>query len=229
MGQFILQGKLKITATMTLLTGLHIGGTDEFAPIGALDNTIIRDPLSKQPIIPGSSVKGKLRSLLRRNTGKLKLDEEDERIRRMFGYAGDKEAYPARLQFYDLRMTEESVNELKNLDTDTYLGEIKSENAIDSLTGAANPRQMERVPAGARFAFELVYDVADWDEALDDMELLADGLNLLQWDYLGGSGTRGYGRVSFSEFDIKSYTGLMEKADSDIMEMIKESLQKVIR
>lgn len=128
-------------------------------------------------------------------------------------------------------MTEESVNELKNLDTDTYLGEIKSENTIDSVTGAANPRQMERVPAGARFAFELVYDVADWDEALDDMELLADGLNLLQWDYLGGSGTRGYGRVSFSEseFDIKSYTGLMEKADSDIIEMIKESLQKVIR
>lgn len=226
MGQEKLQGKLKITAKLRLETGLHIGGSNEFAPIGAVDQSIIRDPYTKEPIIPGSSLKGKIRSLLRRNQGVFSLEEEKTVLKRLFGTAEKQSATPARLQFFDVHMALDSVTAMEQMDMDTYLGEIKFENSINPLTGEANPRQIERVPAGAVFDFQLVYNISDSKEAQEDLQVLADGLHLLTWDYLGGSGSRGYGRVSFSNWQVEGFSGLaavdMQPAANDALQILKE-------
>ena len=209
MAQEKLCGKLKMTAKLRLETGLHIGGSDEFAPIGAVDSAVIRDPYTKEPIIPGSSMKGKIRSLLRRNQGGLNLETESPVVKRLFGTADKREAIPARLQFVDSRM-------------DTYLGEIKFENTINPLTGEANPRQIERVPAGTIFDFQLIYNISDIEQVTEDLQTLADGIRLLTWDYLGGHGSRGYGRVTFSQWDVQGFSGL---ADTDIQPFVAAALQ----
>lgn len=207
-GQRQLQGKLFITANLKLITGMHIGANSDFAPIGAVDSPFIRDCLTHEPIIPGSSLKGKLRALLAKSRCKNlilnNIDDDDDVISRLFGSAGKKGACFSRLQFFDLFLTSESVELFKNLDTDTYIGEIKWENTIARLTGSANPRQIERVPAGAEFAFKLVYNIEDEDQIDEDMKILAQGFQLLQMDYLGGHGSRGYGRVKFSKFKVKA-------------------------
>lgn len=136
MGQEILLGKLKITAQLIVDTGMHIGGSSDFAPIGAVDSSFIRDPYTKQPIIPGSSLKGKIRSLLRRNAGTNRREEEPETLKRLFGTA-DEDRYASRLQFYDVKMDPESVKELNQLDMDTYLGEVKFENTIKFYYGGS--------------------------------------------------------------------------------------------
>lgn len=222
MGQEKLQGKLKITAKLRLETGLHIGGSDEFAPIGAVDQSVIRDPYTKEPIIPGSSLKGKIRSLLRRNQGVFSLEEENAVLKRLFGTAEKKSATPTRLQFFDIHLTPNSVETMEQLDMDTYLGEIKFENSINPLTGEANPRQIERVPAGAVFDFRLVYNISDSTETKEDLQTLVDGLRLLTWDYLGGSGSRGYGRVSFSGWQVEGFSGL---AAADMQPVVDTALQ----
>ena len=180
----------------------------DFAPIGAVDSPFIRDCLTHQPIIPGSSLKGKIRTLLAKSRCKNlilnNIDDDDEVISRLFGSAGKKGACFARLQFFDLFLTSKSVEVFKNLDTDTYIGEIKWENTIARLTGSANPRQIERVPAGAEFEFKLVYNIEDEEQIDEDMKILAQGFQLLQMDYLGGHGSRGYGRVKFSDFKVKA-------------------------
>lgn len=226
MGQEKLQGKLKITAKLRLETGLHIGGSNEFAPIGAVDQSVIRDPYTKEPIIPGSSLKGKIRSLLRRNQGVFSLDEENPVLKRLFGTAEKQGATPARLQFFDIHLTPDSVSAMEQMDMDTYLGEIKFENSINPLTGEANPRQIERVPAGAVFDFQLVYNISDHKETKEDMQTLADGLHLLTWDYLGGNGSRGYGRVSFSNWQVEGFSGFaavdMQPATDEALQVLKE-------
>ena len=92
------------------------------------------------------------------------------------------------------------------MDLDTYIGEVKFENTINRITAVANPRQIERVPAGAEFAFSVTYNVEGMEEVAADMQLLADGLKLLQMDYLGGHGSRGYGRVSFRDFELSFFS-----------------------
>ena len=173
MAQEKLCGKLKMTAKLRLETGLHIGGSDEFAPIGAVDSAVIRDPYTKEPIIPGSSMKGKIRSLLRRNQGGLNLETESPVVKRLFGTADKREAIPARLQFVDSRMAEDSVKAMEQMDMDTYLGEIKFENTINPLTGEANPRQIERVPAGTIFDFQLIYNISDIEQVTEDLQAAA--------------------------------------------------------
>lgn len=231
MKQGSLKGKLLITANLTLDTGLHIGGNNDFSPIGAVDSTFVRDTLTKRPIIPGSSLKGKIRSLLRRNEGKTRIEEESLVMHRLFGFMGsEKEGITsARLQFFDVKMTEDSVRELKSLDTDTYLGEIKFENSIDSITGQATPRQIERVPAGAVFDFKLVYNVYNIEnqEIKDDINKLADGVKLLEWDYLGSSGSRGYGRVKFMNWNVELFGGDQLEDGENLTEKVKAILEEV--
>ena len=210
MAQVQLQGKLLIEAILTVKTGLHIGDSDDFAPIGAVDSPFIRDPLTKAPIIPGSTLKGKMRTLLAKvRDGVMQLPDpsKDEKVvARLFGVAstgGGKETKPARLQFSDAFVNNESVQKFKNLDTDTYLGEIKSENTINRGTGVAMPRQIERVPAGMAFDFHLFYNIEDESELTEDLDVLIRGFRLLQLDYIGGHGSRGYGRIAFSQFRVK--------------------------
>lgn len=201
-----LRGKLLITGTIKLETGMHIGASNDFAPIGSVDTPFIRDLVSQEPIIPGSSIKGKLRTLLAKSycdTYIMKdIKEDKEQIKRLFGSVNPVQ--PARLQFYDLFITEETRRLFANIDTDTYMGEIKFENVINRLDGSANPRQIERVPAGTAFTFKVAYSIENEDEVTEDIEILRDGLALLGIDYLGGHGSRGYGRVNISIDDIQA-------------------------
>lgn len=207
MAQNTLKGKIYINAVLRLETGLHIGASSDFAPIGAVDSQFIRDPYTKQPIIPGSSLKGKLRTLLAKSLEKgpvIKgINEDDIKIKRLFGSAnaGDLEkGIASRLQFFDIKMTADSIERMEKMNLDTYLGEIKFENTIGRLTAQANPRQIERVPAGAEFTFQLIYNIENPDEFDEDMNNIAFALKILQIDYLGGHGSRGYGRVSLHNF-----------------------------
>lgn len=200
-----LRGKLLITGTIKLETGMHIGASNDFAPIGAVDAPFIRDVVSQEPIIPGSSIKGKLRTLLAKShcdTYIMKeISKDKEEIKRLFGSVDPVQ--PARLQFYDLFITDESRQLFANIDTDTYMGEIKFENVIDRVDGSAKPRQIERVPAGTTFDFKVAYNIESEAEVIEDIQILQGGLALLGIDYLGGHGSRGYGRVSISIDDVK--------------------------
>ena len=182
-------GKIKITGRLTVRTGLHIGGNEAFSAIGAIDSPVVKDPFTGNPIIPGSSLKGKIRTLLARSLakdiGNMPLcSEDDPVIQRMFGSTADK-PQAARFQFVDLFLSKENKTDLVGLT------EAKAENFIDRKTSVANPRQIERVVAGTVFDFVLVYDAVNQDEAVEDFRMLSKGLKLLQLDYLGGHGTRG--------------------------------------
>ena len=202
--------KIEITGKITLLSGMHIGTSGDFSPIGAVDSVVVRDPMTQQPIIPGSSIKGKMRSLLAATqTDSLwmpKIDQEPAMLKRLFG-TGGKEICRSRLQFFDLFLDSKSVERLKQADTDLYLTEIKFENTINRITSVANPRHLERVPAGAEFVFRLVYIVEDTDEFAADIEMLGKGIRLLQIDYLGMGGSRGNGRIRFSDLDLEAKLG----------------------
>ncbi len=201
-----LLGKLIIRATLQVETGLHIGGSTDYAPIGAVDNIFVRDSVTKQPIIPGSSVKGKMRTLLAkvRNPNGIGVapDKDEPVVLRLFGSSEKGHILLSRLQFSDSFVKKESLQKFASIDTDTYLGEVKFENTISRGTGTATPRQIERVPRGMQFDFRLTYNVENEAELAEDMEVLADGFRLLKLDYLGGHGSRGYGRVSFRDFCV---------------------------
>lgn len=210
--------KLVIKAELTLVTGMHIGASNDFAPIGAVDSVVVRDPMTKLPIIPGSSLKGKLRTLLVKsdhNNGPVleKIEKDSQEIKRLFG-ASAPEVISSRLQFYDLKLSNEAVIENKNLDL--HLTEIKFENTINRLNGVANPRQIERVPAGAMFNLVLVYNLESEEEVEDDFATIAKAFKILQLDYIGGSGTRGYGKVALSHFSVekKNFAATTIQTDS---------------
>ena len=210
--QMALQGKISNTGKLKIITGMHIGGSSDFAPIGAVDSPFIRDPFTHAPIIPGSSIKGKLRTLLAKMHCKDYLlntvDKDDEVIARLFGASGNSFACPARLQFFDLFVTQETIDNFNAIETDTYVGEVKFENTISRTTGVANPRQIERVPAGAVFNFKLVYNVERVEEVEQDLQTLKEAFELLENDYLGGHGSRGYGRVKLQEIELQPVAGL---------------------
>ena len=230
MEQKQLLGKILIQAELTVETGLHIGGSNDYAPIGAVDSVFVRDPFTRQPIIPGSSVKGKMRTLLakaRNGARMVQSPAEDEKVvRRLFGATGEKQVLLSRLQFSDLFINRKAVRKFEKLDTDTYMGEVKFENTIERGTGTAMPRQIERVPRGTTFDFLLIYNIENEEELNEDMEVLAQGFRLLQLDYLGGHGSRGYGRVSFSDFFIERID--IETGDREPLDDLADIMDKAV-
>lgn len=192
-------GKLIIRCELEVLTGMHIGGTDIFSAIGAVDSPVIRDSHSGLPIVPGSSLKGKLRALLAQSLNERTVfdhNSDDERILRLFG--SSKPIRASRLQFSDCFM--KNADKLKNVG----VTEIKSENTISRADSTANPRQIERVIPGALFDVVITYNYTDADEADEDLRLLAKAMKLLEVDYLGGHGSRGSGRVKLRNFSVES-------------------------
>jgi len=199
-------GKKRITGEIKLISGLHIGDSKESADIGGLDSPVVRRKDNNQPYIPGSSLKGKMRCLLEQMEGASDVGKGSEMINRLFGITeikknGETTRKPelCRAIFRDCYMTQESIDMLNqsNVDTDMPFTEIKFENTIDRVKGAAKQgglRNIERVPAGAVFNFELVLNVYDGDND-EYIKLLNRGILLLNADYIGGSGTRGYGNV----------------------------------
>lgn len=200
-------GKLLISCDLVVRTGMHIGGSDVFSAIGAVDKPVVRDPLSGEPIVPGSSLKGKLRTLLARSLcqdieNMPRFDGDDPRILRLFGSA--QPVHASRLQFADCFVSNRGQMGA------IPLTEVKSENAIDRATSVANPRQIERVVPGVCFAVRIMYDIQDESQVEEDLELLARAMRLLQLDYLGGHGSRGSGRVSLRRFALEQYGSALE-------------------
>jgi len=197
--------KIEITGTMEVITGLHIGGYSAFSAIGAVDSPVIRDVWTNLPLVPGSSLKGKLRTLLARryNTVLAKGPDEDaECIRRLFGSANPARA--GKLLFTDMVMSNGEEMRERGLTGKT---EIKAENSIGRLTARANPRQIERVISGACFPLSLLYECTEEGCLEEDFQLIAEGLKLLEYDYLGGHGSRGYGRVRFCGLQAAAVAG----------------------
>jgi len=221
--------KIRITGKLQLLTGMHIGSSNDFAPIGAVDSVIVRNPLDNTPIIPGSSIKGKIRTLLARTENDSHIlniiSKDKDYIKRLFG-SSEPDIVHARLQFFDLFMNKENKELLEKKNTDLYLTEIKFENTINRLTAVANPRQIERVPAGTIFDFNLIYNVEDNSQVEDDFNNLSKAFKLLQMDYIGGSGTRGYGKIAFTELNTK-FMNLTDKKISVSKETLDNILSEV--
>ena len=226
MASIQLQGKIFLTGDIKAVTGLHIGGDSDNLDIGGIDNPVIRNPLNREPYIPGSSLRGKIRGLLDRHFNKPLNKSVGQGVRlhecktptdynqcpicQVFGVAptGDMrgKTMPTRLIARDIALTEKALQALKDADTEGELTEGKWEVAIDRITSAATPRQSERVPAGATFGpFQLVYgiytrntvDSSQIQQELEWFDIVLAGMELLQDDYLGGSGTRGYGKIAF--------------------------------
>ncbi len=213
----------KITGQIELLTGLHIGSGNTEIHIGGTDNPVIKNPITQQPYIPGSSVKGKMRSLLEWQLGVVEttaghplrfkdLDDIDPEIKpaakdllKLFGGAPDgateataNEIGPSRLSFWDCELDSSWAEEMD--DKNLLLTEVKMENTIDRIKGTAeHPRNTERVPATARFNFNLTLRVHDNEDLLGT---LLSGLKLLELTGLGGSGSRGYGKIAFNQLKI---------------------------
>ncbi len=194
--------KIRINTTIELLTGLHIGGSSENVEIGGIDNSVIKIATKdSQPYIPGSSLKGKMRCLLEQVAGAAKVGGNDA-INNMFGF--QKSNQPSKIIVRDAYLTEESEKQLRACDNlDMPYTEGKWENVIDRVKGTAeHPRQSERVPAGAKFAVEFIINVWDNDNEQQLMDMLRKGIRLIENDYLGGSGSRGYGQVKFDDLQI---------------------------
>jgi CRISPR-associated protein Csm3 len=203
--------KIKIQGTIEVKTGLHIGGDDSFSAIGAIDSPVVRDPLTRDPVIPGSTLKGKMRSLLAREMGTVPVEgvkgfENDcIEIKRLFGSSQKgSDAAGTGLQMSRLQFSDCFIQNKADL---PQIFENKFENTIDRLTSIANPRQIERVIRGAKFGFEIIYNVEKPDEVAEDFANIATAMSLLENDYLGGGGTRGNGRVCFTDVTAVVVTG----------------------
>jgi CRISPR-associated protein Csm3 len=209
---------IRIRSVLLAKTGLRIGMSRDQMAIGDLDNPVIRNPLTDEPYIPGSSLKGKLRYLLEWSLGGdyiLKAKDKHvyaspdpkDPVARIFGLAPEndeaslkvaRERGPTRLLVRDAYLLEDSKRELERTAARGGLyTEIKQEVFIPRLGGNANPRTTERVPAGARFGVEMAYRVLDDLDETYFKKYLLKALELLEVDGLGGHISRGYGQVYF--------------------------------
>jgi len=226
----------KLTGQIELLSGLHIGSGNTEMHIGGTDNPVIKNPITHEPYIPGSSIKGKMRSLLEWHLGVIDITQgqplsfrhlnnlrgtaketKAKDLIRLFGGAPDSnndqalvtEIGPSRLSFWDCALDSKWVAEMN--DKNLMLTETKMENMIDRIRGVAeHPRNTERVPATAKFNFNLTIRVHDDEDLLDTV---LQGMKLLELTGLGGSGSRGYGKIKFLEpkLDGQSIQDRLEK------------------
>lgn len=208
--------KIRIRTDINILTGLHIGGSSDNVEIGGIDNPVIKlqyNERNGQPYIPGSSLRGKIRCLLEQAEGATNVGDSDK-VNKLFGFPNkdkekekkeNQEVRSSKLIVRDAYLTDESVRELKNCENlDLPYTEVKFENSIDRIKGTAdNPRQTERVPAGAIFSAVFIINVWDTDNEKELLQILAKGIQLLEQDYLGGNGSRGYGQIQFMNFSIE--------------------------
>lgn len=203
---------LTLAGHIELLSGLHIGGGDDTMKIGGIDNQVIKDINTNKPYIPGSSLKGKMRSLLEWNFGLVGISNGDPfspkflndpvfndekkkenaiNVIKIFGASGEDAS--------NFGITRISVGDGSLVEEGLKMSEAKYENVIDRKSGTAqHPRQTERVPAGVKFNYNIKLKVLDGDDEISLKQIIEKGLELVENDYLGGNGSRGYGRVIFS-------------------------------
>ncbi len=314
--QIKLLGFVKIAGQIEALSGLHIGGTADSIDKGGIDSPVIKNPVTNEPYIPGSSLRGRMRALLEAKNGnflsamtekiymeiygtkdyqfealfdekefddflsqfpddearelirqyaenkggkiflyanklrkpkgfndkifeqiqkKLENNENSERayrlamespVCRLFGNSASDPGLPSVLIVRDALMSEKSKKDF--MWEGLPITEAKIEIAVDRITAHAMPRTIERVPAGARFDFEMVYKVQTYengdflDNALGkpdtkcdeklrkDLENIFCALEIIQnHSGLGGNTSRGHGQVKFEikKFQAKRVTG----------------------
>ena len=195
-----LVAKIKINGFIVAQTGLHIGGSKTALDIGGIDLNVIKT-VEGVPFVPGSSLKGKLRTMLAREAGSMKVSEDRGAILEIFG-GGERNAPQAgrlivRDAFLDSTHFKKTFDEME---LELPWTESKWENTINRKTGTAeHPRQLERVPAGTRFAFEIIYNNMNDNRADQHLNEIRKAMRLLQDDYLGGQGSRGYGEITFEK------------------------------
>ncbi|MGR3220094.1 MAG: type III-A CRISPR-associated RAMP protein Csm3 [Candidatus Anammoxibacter sp.] len=212
-------GYKKIEGIIEVVTGLHVGGSTTIIEIGGRDNPIIKHPITNEPYIPGSSIKGKMRSLLEWKLGKLQTNSKEKGfgdvhqckkpdcpICTIFGASADESTLgPTRIIVRDAVLDNDYKESLKKKNpswTPIDLSEDKYENTINRITARANPRNFERVVSGAQFSFKISYRVfeKDGNTGLNDEDMFCnviDALRLVENDTLGGAGSRGCGQVKF--------------------------------
>ncbi len=231
----------KLEGEIKLLSGLHIGGNKDKIEIGGIDSPVIKHPISSLPYIPGSSIKGKMRFLMEWALGKVdpqknpkgephSCDKSKCEICRIFGSTDKKRAYgPTRLKVNDCEIILTTDEEEKYEKGEWSPFDEKVENSINRLTGTAiHPRHIERVVSDSCFKFNLIYNIFEIDE--NDKHQNTDEKNwdhvltalyLLQEDTLGGSGSRGYGRIKFE--NLKFYKDdILQDGESEIVKMGKK-------
>ena len=236
---FSYKGTVIIKYNMKALTGLRVGGSKENFEIGGLDNPVIKtlgmienydgrgnNLPEGAPYIPGSSLKGKIRSLVEWAKGRVdymisKANNDVEKagkpcvcgrceVCKVFG-TGDAKTIeslklnelpgPPRLRVFDAYPTWESMKRLQEALGENIFTEIKTENAINRLTSRANPRKVERVPAGVVFFGEMAFHLFTKEDP-DLLKVVFEGMRLLEDDYLGGYGSRGSGKVRFENIEV---------------------------
>lgn len=205
-----------ITGTIVCKTGLHIGGSNDSVEIGGSDNVIIRDSITNLPFIPGSSLKGKLRSLIELNDKefvdkliqKLKQNEEISGFEsdiavKIFGGSVENKTikFPTRVIVRDSYPNEKTIKLWEKYNDVINGAELKYENRLTRIKADATPRNIERVPKGSEFNFEIIFSYYDEDENNDLLRII-NAMFLLEDNYLGGSGSRGFGQVSFKDISI---------------------------
>lgn len=230
-------GRVRLTADLRVLTGLHIGAGKEAIEIGGIDNPVIKHPHTGEPFVPGSSLKGKLRFLLEWSFGLIRQDghpwgfndasdqtfDRGDPILRIFGTPAKREDWrggPTRLICRDAMAKQSWRDDI--LTRGLPFTEDKTEVVIDRLAGKAldgvGPRHTERVPSGAAFDAEFVFRLYDVEDGgARDCQCLAwliQGLGLLEQDALGGSGSRGYGRVKFEKLTLIGLDGASHALDN---------------
>ncbi len=217
--------KIQITGTIEVKTGMHIGGSSAFAAIGSVDAPVLKDARTSLPMIPGSSLKGKMRTLLAKEyntTVARKPDEDAPCLIRLFGSAKANKVKRSRVLVSDMFL--KNADELRRQGLQS-LTEIKFENTINRATAVANPRQIERVIRGSLFGLDIMYEAEEEGEIEEDFQILAEGFRLLSYDYLGGNGSRGYGKVLFHDVKADVVVGAV---DAGIISRCNALLEQVM-
>ena len=248
-----LQGRIFIQADIEALTGLTIGGSSVGLEIGGVDKILIRNPLDGRPYIPGSSLRGKMRSQTEKVLGLPQNNSIGSKVKihtckrpeeynanggcpvcHVFGVPGEVESSgPTLLLVRDTLLREESAARLEKARTDLPYAELKTEVAIDRVTSAATPRTLERVPAGAVFGpAELVfnlYEAADYQR----LKIVLEALQLVEDDYLGGAGARGSGKVCFRRLAVsarssKDYSRVVPFGELESVQALNGAWEKLL-
>lgn len=193
-----LNKNIKLNFKLKLRSGLHIGAGSDQIKIGGIDNAVVSNPLTKMPYIPGSSIKGKMRYLLGCSKGVNDLNDVDISV--VFGTSADvkfeQDCGPTRIRVRDLNMTkkwEEKFNDC--LENGEFFTEEKAENIITRDECRSTPRFIERVPAGVEFDGQILLKIYDGDDEEKFKKMIEEALQLVEDDFLGGSGSRGYGEI----------------------------------
>ncbi|MGL4972871.1 MAG: type III-A CRISPR-associated RAMP protein Csm3, partial [Culicoidibacterales bacterium] len=201
--------------------------------IGGIDNPVMKDALTGQPYIPGSSLKGKMRSLLEWtvkngeaviHAGGAPLTDYSLPVVKIFGATAEKiksnePNTQTRIVVRDAQLTQASAQQIQSLLGKGMFTELKPENTIDRLNSKANPRFFERVPRGAKFAGEIVLTLFAGDDEAIFTNVILEGMRLLEDNYLGAGGSRGSGKIRFEKLELVHRSNAYYRGDAQ--EIIK--------